>query len=445
MPVIHWFRRDLRLTDNPALEWAADQGQPLLLVYIHSPEEDGSWAPGAASRWWLHESLQRLDRSLQDRGQGLILRQGKAAQVLDDLIQQTGASAVSWNRLYEPAPLERDRGIEAALRKQGLEVHVANAGLLIEPGEVATGQGQPYRVFTPFWKSVLQRLAQPRISPAAELPPPPRLDSEPLATLGLHPGHAWADKLAGHWAPGEDAALERLEQFSASGLARYAQARDRPDLDGTSALSPYLHFGEIGPRQVMAEAGPPEPGNRFLAELGWREFARHLLFHFPQSCDSALNPRYTGFPWRAGAEAREDLRAWQRGETGIDLVDAGMRQLWDTGWMHNRVRMICASLLTKNLGVHWLEGARWFWDTLVDADLASNSLGWQWVAGCGADAAPYFRIFNPDTQAEKFDPAGDYRRRWLSGPRPTPIVDLKTSRQQALDSYAKWRDNPDLV
>ncbi len=445
MPVIHWFRRDLRLTDNPALDWAASQKQPLLLVYIHSPEEDAPWAPGAASRWWLHQSLQQLDRSLEQQGQRLLLRRGPAARVLDELIAQSGARAVSWNRLYEPAPLARDRDIDRTLRERGLEVHVGDAGLLIEPDRIATGQGQPYRVFTPFWKAVLRQLPMPQISAPPELPPPVALDPLPLEALELQPGHPWADKLAGHWQAGEAAALDRLDHFLAQGLHGYAQGRDRPDLDGTSALSPHLHFGEIGPRQVLAEAGPAEPGNRFLAELGWREFARHLLFHFPRSCDEALNPRYAGFPWRSGDAAQPELAAWQRGETGIDLVDAGMRQLWETGWMHNRVRMIVASLLSKNLGIHWREGARWFWDTLVDADLASNSLGWQWVAGCGADAAPYFRIFNPDTQAEKFDPDGEYRRRWLGGPRPEPIVDLKASRQQALDSYAQWRQNPDLV
>ena len=441
MRIAHWFRRDLRLTDNPALNWAAGQAEALYLVYIHAPEEEAPWSPGAASCWWLAQSLQALAAELSARGQSLILRTGPSEQTLLELTEELALDAVSWNRLYEPAVIDRDKGIKTALRERGLQVHSANAHLLIEPWTISTGKDTPYKVFTPFWKQALTQLPGTEIGTPPSLPSPKgKVASKTLDQLQIAPRHRWTKKLARYWQPGESGALARLDDFRQAAARDYATLRERPDQAGTSRLSPHLHWGEVGPRQLLAEFPRAEIDNRFLTELGWREFAHHLLYHFPESTEAPLNARYSDFPWRDPDAAKSVLRRWQRGETGIELVDAGMRELWETGWMHNRVRMIVASLLTKNLGVHWLAGARWFWDTLVDADLANNTLGWQWVAGCGADAAPYFRIFNPDTQAEKFDPDGEYRRRWLPQDRPEPIVDLKQSRADALQVYARHRE-----
>ena len=439
MRIIHWFRRDLRLIDNPALTWAARHASALTLVYIHVPEEEAPWQPGAASRWWLDGSLRALEADLARQGQRLIIRRGPSHEALEALIHETGAEAVSWNRLYEPALIARDSQIKATLRKTGITAHSANAQLLCEPWTISTHSETPYRVFTPFWKAARRELqAQPVDSPPTWPPPDKSLDSQSLAQLGLHPGHAWADKLAACWQPGEAAAQKRLSQFIDEALTRYPAARDLPADPATSKLSPYLHFGEIGPRQILAELSDLPLEHRFITELGWREFAHHLLHHYPHTPSQEFNPRFAEFPWRDADEAHADLARWQRGETGIELVDAGMRELWQTGWMHNRVRMVVGSFLTKNLGIDWRCGARWFWDTLVDASLANNTLGWQWIAGCGADAAPYFRIFNPDSQAEKFDPRGEYRQRWLQPPpRPAPMVDLKASRARALETYGR--------
>ncbi len=443
MRIIHWFRRDLRLTDNPALEWACTHADALCLVYIHAPQDEAPWTPGAASNWWLNASLAALAQQLSAQGQQLIIRNGHSLEQLRTLAQEFKADAVCWNRLYEPAALARDQRIKQSLSEQGLSVRSHNAALLLEPWQVETGGGTPYRVFTPFWKSAQQQLPPPQAVAAApqDWPAATQLHSESLDTLALHPSHRWADKLAGHWVPGEEAALDQLDAF-AERIADYAQARDIPGRDGTSRLSPHLHFGELGPRQIRAALSTcvPQDADKYMSELGWREFAHHLLYHFPHTPQNAFNPRFAQFPWRDASTAQDDLRLWQRGETGIELVDAGMRELWATGWMHNRVRMIVGSLLTKNLGIHWLAGANWFWDTLVDADLANNTLGWQWVAGCGADASPYFRIFNPDTQAQRFDPDRRYRDRWLNTPPPAPIVDLKQSRAQALERYKKVRN-----
>ncbi|WP_108471085.1 cryptochrome/photolyase family protein [Rhodanobacter thiooxydans] len=463
------FRRDLRLADNPALAAACAAHAQVLPVYVHAPGEDGTWQAGAASRWWLHHALAALDAKLRTHHAALHLRQGDTLEQLRELIRLSGASAVYWNRLYEPAVIARDTRIKSALREEGIEVHSHNAALWCEPWTIATQQGDPYKVFTPYWRNLRPQLPSSEPLPGAALHGWHELPGGlPLEALGLLPRIPWDAGLAEAWQPGEHGAHEQLEIFADDAIGDYAHARDLPARHGTSRLSPHLHFGEISPRQIHAEldrrARATDARHRpdiepYLRELGWREFAHHLLFHFPQTPTDNFNPRFADFRWEPRDAAA--LERWQRGRTGIPLVDAGMRELWHTGWMHNRVRMVAASFLTKNLRQHWQHGARWFWDTLVDADLANNTLGWQWVAGCGADAAPYFRVFNPVTQAKKFDPDGVYLRRWLpeladattallhepwkdpallmrSG-YPAPMVDLAVSRQAALDAY-KRRD-----
>jgi len=421
--VILWFRLDLRLADNPALRAAvtAARRDGIIPVYIWAPDEEAPFAPGAASRVWLHDSLRALSTALAARGSRLILRVGPSLKTLSDLAEATGARAVFWNRRHEPAVAARDARVDAALRARGLATATAlglrSANLLWEPEALATKGGQPFRMFTPFWRACC---AQPPIdlapAPApGRLPPPPRWPaSMPLAALGLRPRIGWDAGVRQAWSPGETGARRRLSRFVQHGLPEYARRRDRPDLDASSRLSPHLHFGEIGPRAVWsaverAAARHPIDPSPFLRELAWREFAHHLLHHFPRSARTPLRPAFARFPWAPASSARP----WRRGLTGYPLVDAGMRQLWATGFMHNRVRMVAASFLVKHLLVRWQEGARHFWDTLVDADLADNTLGWQWCAGSGADAAPYFRIFNPVVQGRRFDPDGAYVRRWV--------------------------------
>ncbi len=455
-PTLLWFRQDLRLTDNPALAAAAAAGGAVIPVFLHAPHEEAPWAPGAAARWWQHESLAALSRDLERRGSRLIVRVVEPAHssstALLALVAETGATAVHWNRRYEPAVLERDRAVKRALRERGVGATSHNAALLAEPWEVRNQSGRPFQVFTPFWRQVLHGL-----SPATPLPAPTRLTaperwpaSVSLAALGLLPRTPWYAGMAAEWQPGEAGAARQLERFLEQAWVRYRDSRDRPAVRGTSRLSPHLHHGEISPRQIwhaLASAAALRGAatsvwrsSQFVAELGWREFAHHLLFHFPQTTERPLRAEFARFPWR---EDRRLLEAWQRGRTGIALVDAGMRELWHTGWMHNRVRMVVASFLVKNLLQPWQAGARWFWDTLVDADLAANTLGWQWSAGCGADAAPYFRIFNPESQAARFDPDGAYVARWVpelgSDRYPQPIVDLKASRAAALAAYQTLR------
>jgi deoxyribodipyrimidine photo-lyase len=477
-PTLLWFRQDLRLADHPALQAAIARGGPIVPVFLWAPGEDGAWAPGGASRWWLHESLGRLDAALRERGAALVLRRtDDSLAALRKLVTQTGATAVYWNRRYEPAAIARDRVIKEQLRAAGIEAHGFNAALLAEPWDVRNRSGRPFQVYTPFWKSLLAALDPPRPVAAPARFDAPRTAPHPdtLADLGLLPPIRWYDRMATQWTPGESGAARRLASFIDIALAHYADDRDRPDRVGTSRLSPHLHFGEISPRQVwhaLADAAAARGldtaswrSGKFIAEVGWREFAHHLLFHFPNTPLEPLRGEFTKFQW---ADEPAQLEAWQRGRTGIPLVDAGMRELWAHGWMHNRVRMIVASFLVKNLRLPWQHGARWFWDTLVDADLASNTLGWQWSAGCGADAAPYFRVFNPVTQGRKFDPDGHYVRRWipelaaLDGQQihapwecdaatlhragvalgvtyPRPIVDLKNSRAAALAAFAQLR------
>jgi len=439
---IVWFRQDLRVQDNPALAAAVASGGPVVPVYIFDEAGEGRWPMGAASRWWLHHSLAALDAALRERGSRLVVAQGESGAILKDLIKTTGATAVYWNRRYEPAVIARDKVLKAGL---GVEVKSFNAALLFEPHTVQNKAGGPFQVFTPFWKHC-QSLAvdAPVRLPAGPITAPSKWPkSLALDQLKLLPVLPWAGGFAAKWQPGEAGALKRLKKFTAGAMTGYAEQRDRPDSDGTSALSPHLHFGEIGPRQVWAAVRALSkdsgvfPANRgaqvFLTEVGWREFAHHLLYHFPHTPEQPLRTDFATFPWRKDAK---HLRAWQRGLTGYPIVDAGMRQLWATGWMHNRVRMIVASFLVKHLRLSWQEGAAWFWDTLVDADLASNTLGWQWSAGCGADAAPYFRIFNPILQGGKFDPAGAYVRRWVPELAKLPVEFIHQPWEAPMDMLA---------
>lgn len=463
---IVWLRQDLRLRDNPALQAAAKHGGPIIPVYILCDAEEREFPPGGAARWWLHRSLSALDADLRSRGSQLSLLRGPAFECLRRAVARTGATAVFWNRRYEPAAVARDVEIKKKLRTDGLAVESFNGSLLREPWEIQNGSGHPYRVYTPYKRRVLQDLDPPAPlrAPSQWAVPSVWPDSVRLDELQLLPHLGWYDTMEQTWRPGEAGAHARLRAFTKKPLASYPKLRDRPDRDGTSAFSPHLHFGEISVRQVWHALTAKNAKAResvFVSELLWREFAHHSLYHFPHTVLEPLDRRFERFAWSRDAA---HLRAWQRGRTGIPIVDAGMRQLWATGWMHNRVRMIVASFLVKNLRIHWLEGARWFWDTLVDADLANNTMNWQWVAGCGADAAPYFRIFNPQTQSEKFDPSGDYVRRWVpelarleaphvhaphaahaavlqaAGVRigstyPAPIVDLAESRRAALAAY----------
>lgn len=467
---IVWFRRDLRLADNPALTAALESHDLVLPVYVHAPDEEAPWAPGAASRWWLHGSLSSLDASLRARGSALHVASGPALETLLRLLDEHRATAVYWNRLYEPAITHRDTAVKQALLAQGFEARSFKATLLFEPWEVQTNQGQPYRVFTPFWRKMRAQLqVRPPLPPPEHLPCARNSTGETLESLGLLPAIRWDHGLHSRWSPGEPSASDTFAGFMDSTLNGYIEERNRPDREGTSGLSPHLHFGEISPMQVAweleqgirqgGEAAGANAAEGFLRQLAWREFAQHLLFHFPDMPENNLNPRFDGFQW-----AKRDpllLKRWQQGRTGIPIVDAGMRELWGSGTMHNRVRMLVASFLTKNLRQHWHHGERWFWDTLVDADLANNAQGWQWTAGCGVDASPYFRIFNPVTQGMKFDPKGDYVRRWIpeladvQAPLihrpwvdnsllvrcgyPTPMVDLDASRLSALAAYKNPR------
>jgi deoxyribodipyrimidine photo-lyase len=471
-PVILWFRQDLRLADNPALAAAVASGRPLLPLYILDEATPGLRPMGGASRWWLAGSLESLSAALAKRGAALVMGRGAAAEVLDALIAETGAAAVHWNRCYEPGAIARDKAIKARLQDRGIAAESHNGALLAEPWTVKTGSGGPFKVFTPFWQALRRDL---RRDPP--LPAPKRIPglgqecaSDPLASWNLRPSSPdWAAGLREAWTPGERSAKERLKRFVDESSAIYASERDRPDREGTARLSPHLHWGEISPRQVWrtiesrAAAGnlPDAQATAFLRQLAWREFSHHLLFHWPDLPDKPWQPAFASFPWRKDPAL---LAAWQRGRTGYPLVDAAMRELRVTGWMHNRVRMVAASFLVKHLLQPWRAGEAWFWDTLVDADLAQNAANWQWVAGSGADAAPYFRIFNPVLQGQRFDAQGRYVRRWLPAlarlpdrfihapwrapadvlaaagitlgrDYPPPIVDHDEARQRALAAY----------
>ena len=421
-PSLVWFRRDLRLEDQPALMAAINRGGPIIPVYVCDESDQSDWSSGAASRWWLHHCLGRLNDHLTSLNSRLIVRLGDSLSQLMSLIDETQATAVFWTRCYEPASIVRDSRIKSELRNRGITAESSNGQLLFEPWEVQTKEGRPYQVFTPFWKSCLNRNSPGQPQPAPQgLPSPDHWPcSLSINQLGLLPLISWDSGIKTTWLTGTNSATAELNRFLESMVFDYHVARELPARRGTSRLSPYLHFGEISPRTIWHATHRVVDEQRhrrestgaetFLKEIGWREFAYHLMFHFPATIRQPLRTEFSRFPWREDAAG---LAAWQRGKTGYPIVDAGMRELWHTGWMHNRVRMIVASFLVKDLLIPWQRGAEWFWDTLVDADLASNTLGWQWTAGCGADASPYFRVFNPIRQSEKFDPTGEYLRRWL--------------------------------
>jgi deoxyribodipyrimidine photo-lyase len=473
-PIIVWFRRDLRLADHAALSAAAGAGGPVVPLFILDDEAAGDWRPGGASRWWLHRSLASLEQAISALGGQLILRRGVTTDVLSQVAAETGAKTVHCTRAYEPWAARLEHDVHDRLASGGVALKRFAGTLLHEPDQVTTQSGEPYKVYTPFWRALRQKveLGRPIAAPKRLATVARRLESEPLDAWELLPRRPdWAAGLRDTWTPGEAGARERLDTFIADALRGYASGRNRPDLASTSRLSPHLAFGEISPRQCWravqaAAADAPavdQAAETFLKELAWREFSAHLLFHFPDLPTAPFRANFAGFPWRRDEGA---LAAWQAGRTGYPIVDAGMRELWSTGWMHNRVRMITASFLIKDLLIPWQEGEAWFWDTLVDADLANNAASWQWVAGSGADAAPYFRIFNPTKQGETFDPDGAYVRRWVpeiagmpnryihapsAAPQdvldaagvvigetyPAPLVDHAKAREAALAAFEK--------
>jgi deoxyribodipyrimidine photo-lyase len=422
-PVLVVFRHDLRLSDNPALAAAAETGRPLAALFVLDEMSPGIRPLGGAARWWLDGSLRALAAQLATRGVPLTLQCGGMAERVVTAAQALGAADVVWTRRYAAAEQAADARMKSELARLGIGAHSFNGTLIIEPWEVRNGAGQPFRVFTPFWRAV--RASSPVRALAEAVPtlrPHPRpLPSEDLDTWRLTPTTPdWAGGMRAAWTPGEAGALASVDRFLRDVLPGYAERRDRPDLLSTSRLSPHLRFGELSPvrlwhgTRTAIEAGATPAAEsdieKFLSEIGWREFAYHLLGQFPALAMAHFQPRFDAFPWR---DDRMALNAWQKGRTGYPIVDAGMRELWHTGWMHNRVRMIVASFLVKHLLIDWRRGEEWFWDTLVDADPASNAASWQWVAGSGADAAPFFRILNPVLQGEKFDPQGAYVRRWV--------------------------------
>ncbi len=468
-PVIVWFRQDLRLADNPALLEAVKSGTPIIPVYILDDDNAGLWKMGGASRWWLHHSLRALDKSLSGN---LACYKGKAQDIIPALAQSAGASGIYWNRCYEPWRMERDAATKSSLEDNGITVKSFNASLLFEPWVVKKDDGTPYKVFTPFFRRGCMNAAQPAepLSAPSKIvfagKPDKALSINDLNLLPAKP--RWDKKMEEYWTIGEQGAQKQLVHFLNEGLKGYKEGRNNPAEDHVSRLSPYLHFGEISPRTVwhairqrMIADHAETDGDHYLSELGWREFSYSLLYFNHDLPTDPLQKRFAAFPWHKDDKA---LLAWQRGMTGYPIVDAGMRELWETGYMHNRVRMIVGSFLVKDLLLPWQEGEKWFWDCLVDADLANNAASWQWIAGCGADAAPYFRVFNPVGQGEKFDPAGSYVRRWcpelaklpdnlihrpweapplilqqggvtLGKTYPAPIVDHKAARERALSAF----------
>ncbi|MBO1074263.1 cryptochrome/photolyase family protein [Roseomonas marmotae] len=470
-PAILWFRDDLRLSDNPPLHAAA--AQPVLPVYVLDDDGAGTWAAGGAQRWWLHHSLAALTDSLRQRGVELLLLRGRAERLIPELAARLGAPAVNATASVAPWARRRDAAVAEALGRQGRALLLHNP-LLADPDRLRTGQGKPYSVYTPFARAVMNLGEPPPPIPAPDALRGTGRDIQGLALdeLGLlprAPNPDWARAFHDLWQPGEAGARARLEAFLEDALGDYPEGRNRPGEDGSSRLSAHLRWGEISPRQVWhaaRDAGLPATATQaFLKEILWREFAQHMLWHRPEMPEQPLHASYAYFPYRRDAGTQ---RAWRRGITGYPLVDAGMRQLWRLGWMHNRVRMICASFFIKHLLQPWQDGAAWFWDTLVDADLASNAFNWQWVAGCGADAAPFFRVFNPILQGESFDPRGEYVRhfvpelarlpdKWLHRPweapaevlrtaglrlgedYPLPVIDHATGRARALEALAEMR------
>lgn len=470
-PAIVWLRQDLRLADNPALHAACASGRPLILLYVLDDETPGRWRLGGAPRWWLHRSLQALARDIAKLGGALVLRNGNATVELPRLVTETGAKAVYWNRCYEPFAIARDGKLKEQLSANGIEAHSFQGSLLHEPWSVNTKTGAPFKVFTPFWRTCLTKGVShaPRPAPKRLTAATCSVVSDSLDDWKLLPrGPNWAAGFETEWSPGEAGARVALAAFLGSRLGEYKDTRDQLGTNGTSRLSPHLHFGEISPLQVWSAAGDAAGADKFLSEIGWREFSHLLLFHWPTLPDENWRSSFDAFPWREDEAA---LEAWRYGHTGYPLVDAAMRELWTTGYMHNRARMIAASFLVKHLLIDWRRGADWFWDTLLDADLANNSASWQWVAGCGADAAPYFRIFNPVAQGQRYDFDGAYVRRWvpelarlpdasihcpwdasdaeraaagveLGQTYPAPIVDHAAARARALAAFGAMSSRP---
>lgn len=469
MSSIVWFRRDLRLSDNPALTKALSLKEPIILLYIQDQEINSNWPIGSASKWWLHHSLIELQTNIKSLNGFLNIVEGDPKKILLEITEKYKVKNIFWNRLYEPETILRDSEIKSTMTENNISCESFNGSLLIEPWEIKTTTGGPYQVFSPFWRA-LQRsyksektLAKPKsLSESIELNKSTKVES-----LNLLPKINWDKEFEKLWTPGENGAVNLTKEFLKNKVTKYTLERDFPSISANSKLSPHLHFGEISPKKIwnMAEEAFNKSNiteiEPFIRQLGWRDFAHHLLFHFPHTIDKPLKPSFEKFPW---SKNKKYLIAWQKGETGYPIIDAGMRELWQTGIMHNRVRMIVGSFLVKNLLLHWSSGAKWFWDTLLDADLANNTMGWQWVAGSGADAAPYFRIFNPVSQSQKFDSEGIYLRKWLpelaklpnkyihapweapgiliasAGIKlgkdyPKPIVDLKTTRENALEAY----------
>jgi len=472
---LYWFRDDLRLSDLPGLAAAAARGG-VVPVYVRDIELGSEWKLGSASQWWLHHSLDQLQKAFEALGVPLILRTGDTKKTLCRLAREVGATHVYCSRQYQPWAAALETDLHADLGAQGVELKRYPGTLLHEPESIATGSGTPFKVFTPFWRACNRApLPQPPLPIPSLLPSTEKLPSESLTEWALLPQSPnWAAGWETLWEPGEAPASRALTQFLHSHVQNYGSGRDIPSEPNTSRLSPYLRFGNISPRQVwhaaqnakLHEPDLSEAVDKFLSEIGWREFCYHLLFHFPTMPDEAFNPKFAFFPWD---EDSERLKAWQVGQTGYPIVDAGMRELWQTGFMHNRVRMVVASFLTKHLLLHWRTGEAWFWDCLLDADIASNACSWQWVGGSGADASPYFRIFNPVAQGEKFDKAGRYTRHWvpelanlpdkflhkpweapasvlaeanviLGEHYPHPIVDHKTARESALSAYGTLKN-----
>ncbi|THG31075.1 cryptochrome/photolyase family protein [Naasia lichenicola] len=470
-PSIVWLRDDLRLADNPALRAAVDEGNPIVVLFVLDDSPLVARPRGGASRWWLHHSLTALAERIEERGARLILRRGDAAEEVQRLADEVDAGGVFWNRRYAEGERSQDGAVKKALRAAGRVAESFQGTLMYEPWTIARDDGQPYGVYSAFWRACAKAgtprepVAEPQSLDGLEK----RLHSDELASWELLPTKPdWATGLAEEWTPGERGAHERLRDFVGDRISRYSGQRDRPGAEASSRLSPHLRFGELSPFQVRtavldSREGAAENRSKFQAELGWREFNYSLLFHNPNLDSQNMRRNFDGFPWHPASS--EVLERWQQGRTGIPLVDAGMRQLWTSGWMHNRVRMVVASFLIKNLLIDWREGEQWFWDTLVDADPANNAANWQWVAGSGVDSAPFFRVFNPVLQSQKFDPQGDYIRAWVPeladvpakeiheprasggldlsevGDYPEPMVDLKATRAEALDAFAEIKSH----
>ena len=469
-PIIMWFRQDLRVSDNPALHYASGSGKPLVALFILDEQSPDIRAMGAAQKWWLHHSLASLSRSLDNLGGTLHLKQGPADDIIRDLVETLDASEVVWNRRYGEGEQAVDAGLKSWCADNDRVAHSFDGLLMHEPAKVTTKKGDPYKVYTPFWKNLSSG------DPVRDLCPAPKsikwsdatISGDALDDWGLLPTKPnWAGGIAEEWTPGEAGAEARLDEFLSDNLRDYPIARDLPGPDRTSKMSPHLRFGEVSPHQLWhachdgRRTASEKAREVWAKELVWREFSYHLLHHWPALHEENFNDRFDEFPWDRNEEA---LEAWKRGRTGYPIVDAGMRQLWQHGWMHNRVRMIVGSFLVKHLLIDWREGERWFWDTLVDGDPASNPAQWQWVAGSGADAAPYFRVFNPMLQGEKFDGKGTYIRRFvpelkdlpdtyihtpweaskevlkkagvvLGDTYPHPLVDHKEARERALEAF----------